>query len=194
MRTTYAAVFEAALVSGMIAVTGCGPQSGGPLPDSGRAGDAGCPGPADAGCPGPADAGPATPLPSDPAMYAAWLGTNSYRTWRCDARPQPPLADSPHGNNVICVNPTLEMARSGTGQWPVGSAVVKVAYDAAGAEVARFLDVRRSDAPGAAGWYFLRRTAAGAAGPAGLGSDPTVAMACVGCHAIATRDFVRRTP
>lgn len=126
-------------------------------------------------------------VPSDPAMYEAFLAGDGYRTWRCDAAPQDPLPDSPHGRNVICVNPTLAGAIGGSGPWPVGSAAIKVTYDMAGAETARFLDVRRSADEGAAGWYFLR-----AGGPGGSGTDMATA-GCVGCHSVG-RDYVRRTP
>jgi len=134
------------------------------------------------------------PLPAEPSGYAAWLASNAYQTWRCDATPQAPLPDSPHGRNRICVNRTLDGARGGAGAWPVGAAAVKIIYDTMGRETARFLDVRRSNAAGAAGWYFMRRTAEGMVGPAGAGSDATVMTACATCHSSAGRDYVRRVP
>ncbi|MFN7700042.1 MAG: hypothetical protein ACK5U8_19245 [Deltaproteobacteria bacterium] len=146
--------------------------------------DAGCPGP---GCPGVDGGGSAAMVPPDPSMYDAFLRGDGFRTWMCDPAPQPPLPDSPHGRNVICVNPTLAAAIGGTGDWPVGSAAIKVTYDMAGAETGRYLDVRRTAETGAAGWYFLR-----SGGPGGSGTDMTTA-GCVGCHSVG-RDYVRRTP
>jgi hypothetical protein len=134
------------------------------------------------------------PLPSDPAMYAAWLGTESYRAWRCDTARQSPLPDSPHGMNIICVNSVLDGARGGSGNWPVGSAAVKLTFDGNGNPGPRFLDVRRNDMAGAAGWYFLRRNTNGQVAVGGMGSESAVAMACVGCHSTTGRDFVRRVP
>lgn len=191
MKKSFTAILEAALLSATIAVAGCGGTntSADAGADAGDA-DAGCPGP---GCPG-ADAGPTTPLPSDPSMYAAWLGTESYRAWRCDPMRQSPLPDSPHGMNIICVNSVLDGARSGSGDWPVGSAAVKLTFDANGNPGPRFLDVRRSAASGAAGWYFMRRNPDGATPVAGMGSEMIPAMACVQCHSSAGRDFVRRVP
>ncbi|TAK30149.1 MAG: hypothetical protein EPO40_08520 [Myxococcaceae bacterium] len=88
----------------------------------------------------------------------------------------------------------MAAARGGSGMWPVGSAAVKITFDAAGREGARLLDVRVSDAPAAAGWHFLMRAPTGATPVAGLGSTPMVASACVGCHSSAARDYVRRVP
>jgi hypothetical protein len=127
-------------------------------------------------------------------MYAAWLGTDAYRTWRCDAMPQAPFPDSPHGRNIICINPTLAGARGGMGQWPVGSAAVKLTFNAMGQEGPRFLDVRVGPEAGGAGWYFLRRNPDGATPIAGRGSEMAPGMACVGCHSAGGRDLVRRTP
>jgi hypothetical protein len=129
----------------------------------------------------------AAAVPSDPSMYEAFLAGDGYRTWRCDSAPQSPLPDSPHGTNVICVNPTLAAAIGGSGDWPVGSAAIKIAYDAMGRESVRFMDVRRTAETGASGWYFVR-----AGGPSGSGADTSTA-GCVGCHSVG-RDYVRRTP
>lgn len=142
----------------------------------------------------PTDTGPAQPLPSDPAMYAAWLGTDSYRSWRCDPSPQAALPDSPHGRHIICVNSVLDAARGATGDWPVGSAAVKITLDGAGNPGARLLDVRRNSTTGAGGWYFMMRAPDGTTPVAGMGSEMNVAMACVQCHTNGGRDFVRRVP
>lgn len=189
MKKSLAAAFEIALVSA-VALAGCGDSSSNNTgaADAGAT-DTGCTG---AGCPGPTDGGAS--LPSDPSGYAAWLTSDAYRSWRCDPSPQAPLPDSPHGRNVICVNPTLDGARGATGAWPVGSAAVKVIYDAMGRETARFLDVRRNAEAGVAGWYFLRLPMGGMPGPTGMGSEMNIAMACGTCHAAGGRDYVRRVP
>ena len=61
-------------------------------------------------------------MPRSPSWHAGrrparasrpWLATSAYRTWLCDPSPQAPLPDSPHGRNIICINPTLAAARAG---------------------------------------------------------------------------------
>jgi hypothetical protein len=154
------------------------------------ASDAGCPGASDAGCPGAADAGcpGAAAIPADPAEWSAWLSAEHYKKWRCDETAQAPLPDSPHGSNVICVNDVLDDARSGSGAYPVGAAAVKVTFNGDGSVNNRYLDVRTSDAAGAAGWYFLV-----AGGPSGAG-DSAATTFCASCHAAGGRDYVRRVP
>jgi len=124
-------------------------------------------------------------LPATTAEYPAWLATNAYLTWLCDSTRQAPVSPSPHGQNIICINPALAGARGGSGQWPVGSAAVKITYNAAGVENGRYLDVRTSDAAGAAGWNFTWPSG-NAAGSAAAG--------CTGCHSGSPRDFVWRVP
>jgi hypothetical protein len=201
MKKSFTAILEAALLTTTIVVAGCG---GTTSTDAAVNADAGCPGcpatdggpgcpgcpAADAGCPGcPAvdGGGVAAALPATTAEYPAWLATNAYQTWLCDSTRQAPVSPSPHGQNIICINPTLAAARGGSGPWPVGSAAVKITYNAAGAEAARFLDVRKSDAAGAAGWNFTW--------PAGNASGSDMAAnGCTGCHSGAPRDFVYRIP
>lgn len=185
--------WKPSLLVGFIAVAGCASDPAVPA-DAGSAGDTGVDVGAVVDAGAHVDAGPAAELPADRAEYGAWLATSAYRTWLCDAAPQDPLPDSPHGRNVICINPTLAAARGGTGMWPVGSAAVKITFDAAGREGARLLDVRVSDAAAAAGWHFLMRAPTGETPVVGLGSNPMVASACVGCHSSAARDYVRRVP
>ncbi len=213
-RRGWSSVMEVAVLSGGLAIAGCpsetpmadagcpGPSDAGcpgasdagcPGPsDAGCPGpsDAGCPGPSDAGCPGPSDAGcpGASALPADPAMWAAWLATESYLSWNCDATMQAPLADSPHGQNIICINDTLDGARDGAGPYPVGSAAVKITFDAAGNRVGRYIDTRQEAAAGAASWYFYVE-----GGPQGRG-DSMATAGCAGCHASGGRDYVRRLP
>jgi hypothetical protein len=107
---------------------------------------------------------------------------------------RPAIEDSPHGQNIICVNSVLDGARGGAGAWPVGAAAVKVVYDNMGAETARFLDVRRTSAAGAAGWYFMRLPTGGSPMPAGMGDMAPASTACAACHGGSGRDFVRRVP
>ncbi|MDP3273677.1 MAG: hypothetical protein Q8Q09_00680 [Deltaproteobacteria bacterium] len=180
MKKSFSAVLEAAVIVGALALTACSPP---PV-----TGDAGM---QDSGS---ADAGPSAMLPADVSGYAAWLATDAYRTWRCDPMARPAIEDSPHGSNIICVNSVLDGARTGSGAWPVGSAAVKIVFDGAGMEAARFLDVRRTDAAGAAGWYFMRLPTGGMAGPAGMGDVAPASTACAGCHSGGGRDFVRRVP
>lgn len=205
MKSTWRTVFEAAVIGGGIAVgvAGCGDDGGDTTADAGcpgcpgtaDAGCPGCPGTADAGCPGcpgTADAGcPGCPgaaaLPSDPDEWSAWLATDAFMGsgWHCDAAPQPPLPDGPHGNNTICVNDALWNARAGSGDWPVGSAAVKVTGSN------RYVDARLRADTGAAGWYFY---VDGAGGPRGYGDESAVAF-CADCHDdMGARDYVRRIP
>lgn len=212
MKSKWTSVFEAALVSGGLAVAavGCGgdpaptdagcPGCPGPTdagcPAPGDAGcpgpsDAGCPAPGDAGCPGPTDGGGSSMLPSDPAEFGAFLDAEGFRGagWVCDSEPQPAASDSPHGSHVICVNDVLAGAPSGSGAYPVGSAAVKETYNMDGTVRGRYIDARLRETAGAAGWYFY----APGGSPAGYGDDASTA-GCVGCHSAGGRDFVRRIP
>jgi hypothetical protein len=156
--------------------------------------DAGCPAVSDAGCPAVSDAGcPAVGdprVPDDPADFVAWLDARGYAGagWHCDDGPQPPLADSPHGDNTICVNDLLWDARRASGEYPRGAAAVKVTFDDEGRMVNRYLDVRRATGGGAASWYFYV-----AGGPGGSGDSDATSF-CAACHAAGGRDYVRRVP
>jgi hypothetical protein len=157
------------------------------------AADAGCPAAADAGCPAAADAGcPAAAgatLPSDPNAWSAFLSSERYKEWRCDPTPQPKISDSPHGDNIICVNDILWQARSGTGEWPVGSAAVKLTFDSTGVRVGQYIDARLRADDGAAGWYFYVER-----GPKGYGNESATTF-CASCHDNdGARDYVRRIP
>ncbi len=185
MKKTFDAIFDAALLTAGLSLSACGSNAVTATRDGGSDADPGCP-----GCPA-VDGGTAV-LPSDPAAHPAWLATNAYRSWVCDPSPQAALPDSPHGRNVICINPTLAAARSGSGAWPAGSAAVKVTYNANGGEIGRYLDLRRSTATGVAGWSFLATSPSGNVLYSGAGADANAT--CGNCHSNGGRDFVRRWP
>jgi hypothetical protein len=121
-------------------------------------------------------------------MWTAWLDAKRYQAWHCDRTAQAPLPDSPHGQNIICVNDALWAARAGTGPFPVGAAAVKLVVNPQGAITRRYIDVRKLAGSGPEGWYFH----VDGSGPSGLGSAPAVQF-CADCHA-KSRDYVRRIP
>ncbi len=168
---------------------GCPAADPGCPATEGCSADAGCPA-ADAGCPA-ADPGcpAAVKLPQDPEDWKAWLDAKSYESWHCDPTPQNAISDSPHGKNVICVNDVLWAARCDKGPWPLGSASVKLTFDAQGAVKGRYIDARLREKAAADGWYFYN-----AGGPQGYGTDSATKF-CADCHDNdGARDYLRRLP
>jgi cytochrome c553 len=87
------------------------------------------------------------------------------------------------------VNHVLWAARSGSGDYPVGSAAIKVTYDAAGAKKGHYIDTRLQSTSGSDGWFFYVL-----GGPSGYGAESQVSF-CADCHDNAgARDYVRRVP
>lgn len=113
-----------------------------------------------------------------PSAQAVWatLSTKAYKSWQVAPgfdKPQP--AKGPHGKTVqVFVDPTIAQTLSGPSatEWPVGSMIVKDAYDAAGAPM-QVEYMQKTDQ----GWYFASFGVDGTLVKDGVKAEP-----CQKCH------------
>lgn len=114
--------------------------------------------------------------PTASAVWTDTLASKAYQKWQ----PAPGFettqaATGPHGKSVqVFIDPTVATAMSGTTatEWPVGSMIVKDAYDAAGAMQA-IEYMQKTDS----GWYFASFGLDGTVSTEGVKVEP-----CEACH------------
>lgn len=125
---------------------------------------------------GSAQSGSSAAAPSAQTVWTQTISTKAYKSWQTAPgyeTTQP--AHGPHGKSVqVYVDPNITKTLSGTGAtaWPVGSMIVKDAYDANGTQV-QIEYMQKTDQ----GWYYASYGVDGTVVKEGVKVAP-----CQPCH------------
>lgn len=119
------------------------------------------------------------------SQIQAWLKSNGYKDWTCEAMPTAKTGGTPgihvHGTNRVCVNSLLKQSVSGP--LPRGAAAVKEIHSGGGI-TKYYLEVKiADDSAGGDGWFWYNGIASASAGSGERGD-----ASCTGCHAGAASD------